>query len=88
MPARKKRPGKHGTGQTETALAEPFTGLERELIGRLKLWEREAPFKPHYVGWDYVEAAHKLAKRGLIAETWLTMHYRVTPMFRRTFGAS
>ena len=88
MPARKNRPGKHGTSSSEALSAKQrqLDSEERGLIDKLCAQERKEPHNDHYVGWPDMGAAERLAKKGYIIEGGRAKGcFCVTPLFRQTF---
>lgn len=64
MPARKNRPGKHGTAiPVETAID---AAKEGNLARKLMEQESKKPSEAHYVGWMDMETAESMKKKGLL----------------------
>lgn len=89
MPARKNRPGKHGTNDTDMPKRKErrleATYEERALVDKIIQWEREQPRHDHYVGWPDMDAAERLAKLGYLVEGSVRGCFFITDAFRETF---
>lgn len=85
MPARKNRPGKHGSeGRRSPQLNAD--SAEQRLVEKLITCERANPTRDHYVDWADMSAAERLIKNGHLREGGqATGCFVVTEKFRRNF---